>query len=147
MMLTIYFGGAISGGRADVAHYRRIVEALESDGHRVLAGAVASESVTAAGEQLDARAIFERDLRWIEQADVLVAEVSLPSTGVGYEIAAARYRYGRPVVCLYRRGHTQRCSAMVAGDEGVELIEYEEAGEMLVRLRAALAKYVAVPSG
>jgi len=142
MPLTIYFGGAISGGRADVAHYRRIVSALEEDGHRVLAGAVASEDVTAHGEALDPCAIFTRDLQWIEQADVLVAEVSMPSTGVGYEIAAARYRFGRPVVCLYRAGHTKRCSAMVAGDSGVELIEYEDPAEMLIRLRAALAKYV-----
>src|SRR6266540_842211 len=140
-MLTIYFGGAISGGRADVGHYRRIVEALAADGHRVLAGAVASEDVSAHGEALDPEAIFARDLAWIAEADVLVAEVSLPSTGVGYEIAAARYRFGRPVICLYRAGHTKRCSAMVAGDAGVELIEYEDATEMLPRLRDALAKY------
>src|ERR1051326_7097365 len=75
------------------------------------------------------------------------AEVSVPSTGVGYEIAAARYRFGRPVICLYRAGHTKRCSAMVAGDAGVELIEYDDAAEMLVRLRSTLAKYVADERG
>ena len=140
-MLTIYFAGAISGGRADVAHYRSVVEALTADGHRVLAGAVASEEVTAHGEALDPCAIFTRDLGWLSEADVIVAEVSVPSTGVGYEIAAARYRFGIPVVALYRAGHTKRCSAMVAGDAGVELIEYEDAEEMLERLRSALAKY------
>jgi nucleoside 2-deoxyribosyltransferase len=141
--LTIYFAGAISGGRGDVAHYRRVVEALESDGHRVLAGAVASESVGSGGEALDSRAIFERDVAWIGEADVVVAEVSVPSTGVGYEIATARYRDGIPVVCLYRPEFTKRCTAMVAGDRGIELIAYEEAAEMLGRLRAALAKYTA----
>jgi 2'-deoxynucleoside 5'-phosphate N-hydrolase len=145
--LTIYFGGAISGGRADVGHYRRIVDALTADGHRVLAGAVASEDVTAHGEALDPCAIFTRDLAWIEEADVLVAEVSVPSTGVGYEIAAARYRFGRPVICLYRAGHTKRCSAMVAGDAGIELIEYEHAEQMLARLRSALAKYTPEGAG
>ena len=145
--LTIYFGGAISGGRADVGHYRRIVDALVADGHRVLAGAVASEEVTAHGEPLDPCAIFTRDLAWIAEADVLVAEVSVPSTGVGYEIAAARHRFGRPVICLYRAGHTKRCSAMVAGDAGIELIEYDDAAEMLERLRAALAKYTAEGAG
>ena len=145
--LTIYFGGAISGGRADVGHYRRIVDALLADGHRVLAGAVASEEVTAHGEPLDPAAIFTRDLGWIEEADVLVAEVSVPSTGVGYEIAAARHRFDRPVICLYRGGHTKRCSAMVAGDAGVELIEYGDASEMLERLRSALAKYAAEAAG
>ena len=142
-MLTIYFAGAISGGRADVGHYRRVVDALAADGHRVLAGAVAAEDVTAHGEALDACAIFDRDLRWLAEADVLVAEVSVPSTGVGYEIAAMRYRFGRPVVALFRAGHAKRCSAMVAGDRGIELIEYDDAAEMLVRLRAALAKYTA----
>ena len=147
MPLTLYFAGAISGGRADVGHYRAIVAALEADGHRVLAGAVASEDVGAHGESLEAAAIFTRDLAWIEEADVLVAEVSVPSTGVGYEIAAMRYRFGRPVICLYRAGHTKRCSAMVAGDAGVELIEYEDAEEMLERLRSALAKYTPEGAG
>jgi nucleoside 2-deoxyribosyltransferase len=139
--LTIYFAGSITGGRADVAHYRRIVAALEENGHRVLAGAVASETIGDSGEALDACAIFDRDVGWIAEADVLVAEVSMPSTGVGYEIATARYRDGIPVICLYRAEFTKRCTAMVAGDRGVELIAYEDAGEMLDRLRSALEKY------
>ena len=140
MPTTIYFSGSISGGRGDVATYRRIIDALENDGHRVLAGAVAAEHVGAHGESLTAREIFERDLRWIEQADVLVAEVSTPSTGVGYEIAAARYRYGIPVICLSRPAFTKRCTAMVAGDEGIRLIEYSDDSmdDLLARLRRAL---------
>jgi 2'-deoxynucleoside 5'-phosphate N-hydrolase len=145
--LTIYFAGAISGGRGDVEHYRNIVAALEADGHRVLAGAVAAEDVGADGERLESQAIFERDLGWIGEADVLVAEVSMPSTGVGYEIATARYLRDIPVVCLYRPAYTKRCTAMVGGDRGIELIEYHDAAEMLSRLRAALAKYSASGAG
>src|SRR3954470_15969764 len=52
---TIYFSGSITGGRDDVALYRRIVEALENDGHRVLAGAVAAEHVSASGESIGAK--------------------------------------------------------------------------------------------
>jgi nucleoside 2-deoxyribosyltransferase len=139
--LTIYFAGAISGGRSDVAHYREIVAALESDGHRVLAGAVAAEHVGADGERLTSQSIFERDMQWIEEADVLVAEVSVPSTGVGYEVGTARYRRRIPVICLYRPAYTKRCTAMVAGDREIVLIEYDDAAEMLNRLRSALAKY------
>jgi 2'-deoxynucleoside 5'-phosphate N-hydrolase len=146
-VLTIYFAGAISGGRGDVAHYREIVTALEADGHRVLAGAVAAENVGADGERLESQAIFDRDLAWLADADVLVAEVSMPSTGVGYEIAAARYRFETPVICLYRPAYTKRCTAMVSGDRGIELIEYSDAAEMLGRLRAALAKYTAGTRG
>jgi 2'-deoxynucleoside 5'-phosphate N-hydrolase len=144
MPLTIYFAGAISGGRGDVAHYRTIVSALERDGHRVLAGAVAAEHVGADGEGLESAAIFERDLAWIAEADVLVAEVSMPSTGVGYEIATSRYRFGIPVICLYRSAYTRRCTAMVSGDREIDLIEYDDAAEMLGRLRETLAKYSTV---
>ena len=147
MALTIYFAGAISGGRGDVAHYREIAAALEGDGHRVLAGAVAAEHVGADGERLESQAIFERDMAWIDDADVLVAEVSMPSTGVGYEVATARYRRDIPVICLYRPAYTKRCTAMVGGDRQIELIEYDDAAEMLSRLRAALAKYSAKERG
>lgn len=127
---TIYFSGSISGGRQDVALYRRIVEALEARGHRVLAGAVASEHTGMGGEVLDAEAIFLRDLAWIEEAaaekGILVAEVSVPSTGVGYEIGIARYVHRMPVICLYRPAYTKRCTAMVAGDAGIDLLEYED---------------------
>lgn len=129
-MAAIYFSGAITGGRGDVPLYRRIVERLEAEGHRVYAGVVAATDIGDTGESLDSAAIFERDLRWIaEVADaggLIVAEVSQPSTGVGYEIATGRYRHRIPVVCLYRPKYTKRCTAMVAGDSGVEMIEYSD---------------------
>jgi 2'-deoxynucleoside 5'-phosphate N-hydrolase len=140
--MNIYFAGAISGGRADVAHYRQIVVALEADGHRVLAGAVAAEHIGDGGEALTSCDIFVRDLGWLEEADVLVAEVSTPSTGVGYEIATMRYRYGKPVIALYRPAYTSRCTAMVSGDQEIELIEYDALADLLARLRQALPKYV-----
>jgi 2'-deoxynucleoside 5'-phosphate N-hydrolase len=146
-MLTIYFAGSISGGRTDVGLYRELIAALEAEGHRILAGAVAAEHVTASGETLDSCAIFDRDLAWIAAADVLVAEVSMPSTGVGYEIASARYKYKIPVICLYRPAHTARCTAMVAGDRGIELIEYSATSDLLPRLLAAIAKYTAAALG
>jgi 2'-deoxynucleoside 5'-phosphate N-hydrolase len=136
--MTIYLSGAISAGRADVALYRRIADALTADGYHVLAGSVAAEHVSDAGDPLDPCAIFERDMRWIDEAEVLVAEVSMPSTGVGYEIAAARYLRDIPVICLYRPAYTKRCTAMVAGDRGITLIEYEDEPAMLARLRESL---------
>ena len=71
----------------------------------------------------------------------------MPSTGVGYEIATARYRYKIPVICLYRPAHTSRCTAMVSGDREIELIEYSEVADLLPRLTSALAKYTASPLG
>ena len=122
--------------------YQRFVAALEGAGHRVLAGQVSSSSLPHAGESLDPQAIFVRDLEWLAQADLVVAEVSIPSHGVGYEIAAARYRFGIPVICLWRPGRTARCSAMIEGDPGVRLITYtDETVEAAVeQLLAAVAE-------
>lgn len=145
--LCIYFAGSITGGRGDVGHYREVVAALEADGHRVLAGAVAAEHIGPSGEPLTACDIFERDLGWLGEADVLVAEVSTPSTGVGYEIAAMRYRFDRPVIALYRPAFTARCTAMVSGDRQIELIEYDSRADLLPRLRQALSKYAGTLRG
>ena len=146
MPTTIYFSGAISGGREDVKLYRRIVTALEADGHRVLAGAVAAEDIGDGGEALTATEIFDRDLAWIAEAaregGVLVAEVSRPSTGVGYEIAVARYVHGMRVICLYRPAYTRRCTAMVTGDGSITTIEYgdDSLEGMLGELSLALGR-------
>lgn len=134
MSTTIYFSGSISGGRGDVGLYRKLVAALENDGHRVIAGAVAAEHVGDGGERLAMREIFERDLAWLDQADLVVAEISTPSLGVGYEIAYARYHRKIPVICLYRPAWTKRCSAMIAGDPGIELIEYAQNEDVIPRL-------------
>ena len=141
MPATIYFSGSISGGRQDVALYATIVKAMRDAGHVVLAGAVADENVASAGEAGGAEAIFARDLHWVEESNLVVAEVSVPSLGVGYEIAAARYRYAIPVIALWRPAYAARCSAMIAGDPGIQLIEYEEPAEMLPQLVAEIAKY------
>lgn len=139
MTTTIYFSGSISGGREDVDLYRVLVDALEREGHRVLAGAVAAEHVGDGGEPLDPREIFARDLRWLDEADLVVAEVSTPSLGVGYEIAYARYARAIPVIALYRPGRTKRCSAMISGDPGVLFVEYAHPAEALDSLRKAVS--------
>ena len=126
MTKTIYFSGSITGGRQDVLLYQKFVAALEAAGHPVLAGVVTSGGLEATGESLGSEAIFRRDLDWLGQADLVVAEVSIPSHGVGYEIGAARYLFRIPVICLWRPARTTRCSAMLSGDVGIKLVTYTD---------------------
>lgn len=153
--MQIYFSGSISGGREDLSWYREIVDALRGAGHTVIDGQVTNPDLHATGEDTPDRAIFERDLGWIADVagggGIIVAEVSKPSLGVGYEIAAARHRFGMPVVCLFRPTHAARCSAMIAGDAGIRLIRYtdESRKELLGSLLAeieALANKTAAPA-
>ena len=47
------------------------------------------------------RAIHERDMRLLGEADSVVAEVTIPSHGVGYEIGRA-VNMSKKILCLYR---------------------------------------------
>ena len=52
----------------------------------------------------------------MQSADAVVAEVSTPSLGVGYELGIAE-KLKIPVLCLYRPIKGKRLSAMINGNE------------------------------
>jgi nucleoside 2-deoxyribosyltransferase len=62
---------------------------------------------------IDPVAVYTRDTDWVRAADVLIAEVSVPSHGVGYEIAFA-LGLGKPVLCLCQQGRA--VSKMITGN-------------------------------
>jgi 2'-deoxynucleoside 5'-phosphate N-hydrolase len=86
--MKIYFAGSIRGGREDSDIYLQIVSVLRRYG-TVLTEHVADADLSVAGEQLSDQQIYERDLQWLRSCDCLVAEVTKPSLGVGYEIGKA----------------------------------------------------------
>ena len=126
--MKIYFAGAIRGGRDDVALYFEIIELLGQYG-QVLTEHVGNPELTGSGEVSDDREIHDRDLAWLKEADYLVAEVTIPSLGVGYEIGKAT-EWGKPVLCLFRPQSGRTLSAMIAGSPGVSVREYQSSEEL-----------------
>jgi nucleoside 2-deoxyribosyltransferase len=121
--MKIYFAGSIRGGRDDKELYFAIIEALSAFG-TVLTEHVGDKTLEASGEHhLSDTEIFERDMDWVRQADVIVAEVTTPSLGVGYELGQAQ-AMGKPVICLFRTGTDRRLSAMVSGNTYMQVFEY-----------------------
>nr|XP_039252012.1 2'-deoxynucleoside 5'-phosphate N-hydrolase 1-like [Styela clava] len=118
MGLKIYFCGSISGGRGDAELYCQIVEHMKTYG-TVLTEHVASLKQTADGRvgpdgNLSATEIHDRDIEWLTDSDVVVAEVTTPSLGVGYEIGRA-LDMGKNILCLFRDDAGRRLSAMIDG--------------------------------
>ncbi|XP_069033273.1 5-hydroxymethyl-dUMP N-hydrolase [Embiotoca jacksoni] len=114
--MKVYFCGSIRGGRDDVNVYRRIVNKLQSYGS-VLTEHVSSPELTERGENATAtgdRAIHDRDVDWLQQADVIVAEVTQPSLGVGYELGRA-VDMKKKIFCLFRPSSGRTLSAMIRG--------------------------------
>ena len=119
---VIYFAGSIRGGRHDSAIYAQLIEKLRKFG-RVNTEHIGSPDLTSGGEKGSPREIHDRDLEWLQSSDVVVAEVTTPSLGVGYEIARAT-QWQKRVLCLFRTGTPQSLSAMISGCPGVTVREY-----------------------
>ncbi len=132
--MKIYFSGSISGGRQDRYLYAEIIAGLRELG-TVLTEHIGDPSLTAMGETgRDDRAIHDRDLNWVREADLVVAEVSTPSLGVGYEIAKAT-EWGKAVLCLHRPSDGRALSAMVAGCPGATVRRYRNAVDAMDAVR------------
>jgi len=101
--MRLYFCGSIAGGRDDLRTYMKIVGHLKMRGHQVLTEHVANPEVLQLERTISPQEIFSRDMAWLRECDGVVAEISHPSLGVGYEICEATH-LGKPVLCLYRRG-------------------------------------------
>jgi hypothetical protein len=111
--MNVYFACSITGGRKDQKIYQAIVDFLLENGHIVPTSILSSEGVVQHEGGIPAQEVYQRDTRWIRECDLLVAEVSTPSHGVGYEIAYA-LSLGKPVYCCYRIGQT--ISKMILGN-------------------------------
>ncbi|XP_074503286.1 5-hydroxymethyl-dUMP N-hydrolase [Sebastes fasciatus] len=128
--MKVYFCGSIRGGRDDVHLYRRIVEKLQSYGS-VLTEHVSSSELTDRGEDATAaseRFIHDRDVDWLRQSDVVVAEVTQPSLGVGYELGRA-VDMKKKIFCLFRPSSGRSLSAMIRGAEDGELFVVKDYSE------------------
>ncbi|HPT31290.1 MAG TPA: nucleoside 2-deoxyribosyltransferase [Prolixibacteraceae bacterium] len=130
--MHIYFAGSIRGGREDAVLYARIITFLKTFG-TVFTEHIGDSGLTEKGDEgLSDRQIYDRDMDWLMASEVIVAEVTTVSLGVGYEIGRA-VAAGKRVICLYRRQPEKRLSAMIAGCPGVTLVQYlpEEIPETL----------------
>lgn len=132
--MRIYFAGSIRGGREDAALYRRIIALLKMHG-RVLTEHVGETG--AAEADVSDEAIYQRDMAWLEEADVVVAEVTIPSHGVGYELARAE-TLGKPILCLYRPETGHHLSALIAGNPALLCEAYQRADHVHAILKAFL---------
>ena len=78
--------------------------------------------------------VFHRDRIGSETCDVLVADVTEPSIGVGMEIMAA-YKAGRRIVLVTKKGNvTSRMLQHMDRRETVEYVDESEVYEGLTRL-------------
>jgi nucleoside 2-deoxyribosyltransferase len=127
--MKIYFAGSITGGRDDSALYAKIISILSRHG-KVLTEHIGHSNISAMGEtDVTPEYIYERDAAWLAEADVLVAEVTTTSLGVGYEIGLAESLH-KKILCLYRPSTGKRLSSMIGGNKKLKVKQYEKIGDL-----------------
>jgi len=136
--MNIYFACSITGGRELESAYQQIVAALTADGHEIPTSHLAQSEVMENERVLTPQSVYERDVNWVKGCDVLIAEVSVPSHGVGYEIAYA-LGIGKPVLCIHEQG--RRVSKMITGnpDPLLSIQNYSSLEEAISQARDFLA--------
>ena len=135
--MKIYFAGSIRGGRDDRAIYASIIEILQQKGV-VLTEHLEIETRDGDGEE-ENKTIFERDSEWLDEADMIIAEVTQPSLGVGYAIARAECM-NKPVMCLYRRVPDRNISPTILGNDHITIHAYTNVGDIEPLVEAFLAQ-------
>lgn len=136
--MKIYFACSISGGRKDEKAYQYLVQVLTGMEIDVPTAHIAETGVEEVDALEEPGDIYHRDVSWIQESDLLVAEVSSPSHGVGYEIGYA-LDLGKPVLCLYKNGFV--VSKMITGNPHhlLTVMDYEDLPHAEEILRTYLA--------
>ena len=130
--MKVYFAGSIRGGRKDAELYRKVIVAMKEK-HQVLTEHVGDLSLSTVEDKGD-QAIYEQDTAWLRECDIVVAECTQVSLGVGYELAYAE-AHGKEVHIFYRPKETQ-LSAMLAGNERFHLHRYTDEDEILAQVKS-----------
>lgn len=117
--MKVYFACSITGGRESAHLYQDIVNAIKDSGAELLSELFADQTVDAkiglqVIKNMSKRDVWEWDLNWVSEADIVIADVTQPSLGVGYEIAKAE-EWKKPILTLFYEPSGKRLSAMIEG--------------------------------
>jgi nucleoside 2-deoxyribosyltransferase len=75
-----------------------------------------------ADRRISATEVYRRDMAWLEQCDLFIAEVSGSSFGLGFETGYLLGATDKRVILLYRRELEQKVSLLITGNSHANCI-------------------------
>lgn len=102
--MKVYFSAALAQKKQFGKYYQQIVNYLEAQGHEVLQDTTTTSLKAAIKKTDQERAeYYKQVVKWIKSADLVVLEVSFPSTlHIGHEISLA-LEQSKPVIALFHK--------------------------------------------
>ena len=129
--MKIYLSVPIVGGR-DLELAKIISNVIIESKHELVSNWVISEDP---GFSFSPKYVYERDTNGVRMADIIVAEVSTPSHGVGMEIMLA-ITLRKRIIALARKD--SQISRMLLGAPNIEWIFYDKTEGMTRKLKEKL---------
>ncbi len=120
-MMKVFFTASTTFDGDLKENNRRILSELKKKGCEIVSGEqIVNEASLDIDATLPKKKIFEREVRSIDDADFVVAEVTKPSHGVGGEITYALMNK-KPVLSLVYKENEAGLSPMIAGNPSTNL--------------------------
>src|SRR5687767_7533833 len=82
--VTIYLACTVRGDRSAIAPLKILASSLERAGHTIVTKHLLDGNVDGAESAFTERAVYERDIAWLDACDLLIADASGSSFGVGF---------------------------------------------------------------
>ena len=131
--MKIYISGSIYGGTQKIETYKILIKELEKYG-QVMNKQVADENTIANEVYQKDEDIFCDLENKLYEADLIFAEVSIPSLGVGYELGFAD-KIGKKIIAIYDCNYVEKVSTMIRGNKRIKLIPYKDIREITDNLK------------
>ncbi len=136
--MKIYFGFTVAGDRSSLDAARKVVQRLEEMGHEVLTRHLVDDKAWERDRSISPQDVYRRDMAWLRQCDLFIAEVSGSSFGLGFETGYLLGATNKRVILLYRRELKSRMSLLITGNmhANCTLVPYttvEEVEEFVVQ--------------
>lgn len=130
--MKIYFSGSIYGGRQKLDTYKKLIKELKKYGE-VLNEEVADENVLISEQEIPDNEVFENLEQEMNQADLIFAEFTVPSLGVGYEIGYAD-SHNKKIIGIYDKNVVPKITTMLRGNKRLKIIPYTDINKIISNL-------------
>lgn len=138
--MKIYLGFTVAGNRSSVDAAKKILNVLQSMGHQVLTSHLLEEDAWAMDRRVPPQQIFARDMKWLAECDIFIAEVSGSSFGLGFETGYLLGATAKKTVLFYEQAAAEKISLLIVGNThpNCSLVPYSRIDELedLIRKRA-----------
>ncbi len=134
--MKIYFAWSIRWWRDDRGLYLQIISHLKQY------GTVLTEHIADPDLNFDIAdtEIYDADIAWLKESDLIVAEITQTSMWVWYELWIAESLW-KPVLCLFDESSWKRPSAMISGNPHITLIHHDGIDDIKNSLDAYFKKW------